>query len=111
MNLPPFIGGIFESIHGGLLSDWLIIRLSRKNKGIYEPEMRLWLSLPAIITLPGSILMFGLPMARGMPWIISAIGAGVFGFSFATLGDIALTFVMDSYKEGSKSVQRYQDIC
>ena len=34
-----------------------------------------------------------------MPWIISAVGAGVFGFALATMGDVALTYTMDSYKE------------
>jgi len=81
------------------MNDWLIIRLSRRNKGIYEPEMRLWSALPAVVILPGSILMFGLPLVRGMPWIISAVGAGVFGFAFAVLGDISLTYAMDCYKE------------
>jgi type IV secretory pathway TrbD component len=49
--------------------------------------------------MPASILMFGLPMARGMPWAISAVGAGIFGFAFAILGDIAITYTMDCYKE------------
>ena len=99
LNLAPFIGGLFGTVYGGVMSDWLILRLSRRNKGIYEPEMRLWLALPTIIIMPGSILMFGLPMARGMPWAISAVGAGVFGFAFAILGDISITYTMDCYKE------------
>jgi len=99
LNLAPFIGGLFGTVYGGVMSDWLILRLSRRNKGIYEPEMRLWLALPTIIIMPGSILMFGLPMDRGMPWAISAVGAGVFGFAFAILGDIAITYTMDCYKE------------
>jgi hypothetical protein len=99
LNLAPFIGGLFGSVFGGFMSDWLIIRLSRRNNGIYEPEMRLWLTIPNIFILPAGLLMFGLPMARGMPWIISAVGCGVFGFSFAALGDIALTYAMDCYKE------------
>lgn len=99
LNLAPFIGTLFGSVFGGYMSDWLIIRLSRRNNGVYEPEMRLWLTIPNIFILPAGMLMFGLPMARGMPWIIPAVGAAVFGFAFAALGDIALTYAMDCYKE------------
>ena len=97
MNLAPFIGGLFGCIYGGLLSDWLIIKLSGRNNGIYEPEMRLWLALPAVVIQPCSLLMFGTPIARGMLWIISAVGAGLFGFVLGTLGDISLTYGMDCY--------------
>lgn len=99
MNLPPFIGSVIGSVYGGLLSDWLIVRLSRRNNGIYEPEMRLWLALPAVFILPGSLLFFGLPTAEGLPWIIPAVGAGFFGFGFSALADIALTYAMDCYQE------------
>lgn len=99
LNLAPFVGGIFGSIYGGIGSDWLIIRLSRRNNGIYEPEMRLWLQLPCVFIMPAGILMFGLSMARGMHWAIPAVGCGIFGFAFAALGDGALTYAMDCYKE------------
>ena len=32
-----------------------------------------------------------------MPWIINAIGAGLVGFALGGCGDIALTYVQDSY--------------
>jgi hypothetical protein len=104
MNLPPFVGGIFGSLYGGIFSDRLIIRLSRRNGGIYEPEMRLWIALPAILLLPGSLLLYGLALARGLPWIVSAVGCGVFGFAFATLADVSLTYTMDCYKDVSRSL-------
>lgn len=62
MNLPPFIGG-FLGFFGGYLNDKSIIWLSKRNGGIYEPEMRLWLALPQAIIIPAGILMFGLGLA------------------------------------------------
>jgi hypothetical protein len=64
--------------------------------------MRLWLALPAVLILPGSLLLYGLALSRGLPWIISAVGCGVFGFAFAILADISLTYVMDCYEDVSR---------
>jgi hypothetical protein len=33
-----------------------------------------------------------------MPWIINAVGAAFIGFSIGGCGDIALTYVQDSYQ-------------
>lgn len=35
---------------------------------------------------------------KGMPWIINAVGAAFIGFSIGGCGDIALTYVQDSYQ-------------
>lgn len=64
MNLAPFIGSCLGSVYGGPLSDFHILRLSQRNKGIYEPEMRFWLALPWIVVTPLSLLMFGLCLAH-----------------------------------------------
>lgn len=60
MNLAPFVGTIPGTLVGGYLNDKSIIWLSKRNGGVYEPEMRLWLALPAAIITPAGILMFGL---------------------------------------------------
>ncbi|KAK3726133.1 hypothetical protein LTR37_000281 [Vermiconidia calcicola] len=99
MNLPPFIGGVVGSIYGGVLNDWVAVRLARRNNGIFEPEMRLWVALPPILILPASILLFGISTAKGLPWIVPCIGSGLFGFSMIALWDVALTYNMDCYVE------------
>ena len=71
MNLPPFIGGLVGSIYGGLVTDRSIIWLSRRNSGIFEPEMRLSTALTGVVIMPFSLLMFGLSTAYGLDWIIS----------------------------------------
>lgn len=63
MNIAPFIGAVLGFPFGGLLSDKSILWLSKRNGGIYEPEMELWLALPIAIISPAGILMFGLGLA------------------------------------------------
>lgn len=63
MNIAPFIGIIPAILVGGYLNDKSILWLSRRNGGIYEPEMRLWLALPVAITTPAGILMFGVGLS------------------------------------------------
>lgn len=64
MNLAPFIGTVLAFFFGGYLNDKCIMWLSRRNHGVYEPEMRLWLALPMAILTPAGILMLGVGMAN-----------------------------------------------
>jgi hypothetical protein len=64
LNIPPAIGNILGTIWGGPIVDWYIVKLSQKNGGIYEPEMRLALfPLPGIL-MPIGVFMFGLSTAK-----------------------------------------------
>lgn len=63
INLSGFIAAVPAVFVGGWLDDWLIVWLSKRNGGLYEPEMRLWLSLPCVILTPASVLMTGLGLA------------------------------------------------
>lgn len=60
MNIAPFIASIPGVLIGGYLNDRWIMWLARRNNGVYEPEMRLWMLLPLAIFAPLGILMFGL---------------------------------------------------
>ncbi|PWY96567.1 sugar transporter [Aspergillus sclerotioniger CBS 115572] len=99
MNVAPIIGGLLGFPFSGYLSDRSIIWLSKKNGGIYEPEIRLWLLLPMIILGPGSILMFGLGLAYGAHWSVLAIGYGIYGFVFSSAGGLSLSYLMDCYQD------------
>ena len=64
MNIAPFVGSFLGFFAGGFLNDRSIMRFARRNRGIYEPEMRLWLGLVCALLLPAGVLMFGLALAR-----------------------------------------------
>lgn len=48
MSLAPFIGDTLGALVAGPVSDWLVLKLAKRNNGIYEPEMRLWVLVPFI---------------------------------------------------------------
>lgn len=64
MSVGPFVGNLLGSIYGGFLGDRSILFFAKRNKGYYEPEMRLYiLHLPAL-TLAGGLIMFGTTVSR-----------------------------------------------
>lgn len=63
-HLGGFIGAALGTAIGGPLSDWLVVYLSRRNKGVFEPEMRLWLSVPGSLITCAGLLVFGIGLAR-----------------------------------------------
>lgn len=64
MTLGPFVGNIFGSIYGGPFADWLVVRLARRNDGVFEPEMRLYPLFLSTVTMAGGIIMFGVTADR-----------------------------------------------
>ncbi|KAH7260385.1 major facilitator superfamily domain-containing protein [Fusarium solani] len=99
MTLGPFVGNIFGSIYGGPLSDWVIVRLARRNGGVFEPEMRLYPLVVPTIAMAGGIIMFGVTADRGMHWIYPSIGGAFFAFGLGANGDITFTLIVDTYRE------------
>ncbi|KAJ0415427.1 MFS general substrate transporter [Aspergillus carlsbadensis] len=99
MSIGPFVGNLIGAVYGGFIGDRSILYFARRNGGFYEPEMRLYiLHLPAL-TLAGGQIMFGVTVARGMHWIWPSIGGALFGFGLGSISDVALTFVIDSYRD------------
>ena len=64
LNLPPFIGAVLSTLYVGLLSDWSIIQLAKRNGGIYEPEMRLYLTIIPAFIGPAGLFIYGLSLAK-----------------------------------------------
>ncbi|KAG7122360.1 putative MFS-type transporter like protein [Verticillium longisporum] len=99
MALGPFVGNVFGSMYGGVFADWLVVRLARRNNGIYEPEMRLYPLFLSTITMAGGMIMYGTTAARGMHWVYPSIGGAFFAFGLGSNGGIAFTLVIDAYRE------------
>jgi hypothetical protein len=55
--LSPFILTIIGETISGTLNDWICLKLTQQNKGIYEPEFRLRLIIVTIVL--GTVGFFG----------------------------------------------------
>ncbi|KAG5354808.1 putative MFS-type transporter [Yarrowia sp. B02] len=98
VNISPFIGMALGSIYGGWFNDKMIIWMSKRNGGVYEPEMRLWGLIPANITLTIGLFLFGIPIAHGVHWMVPTLGFAIIMFGFGSSGAIVLTYLLDCYK-------------
>lgn len=101
MNLAPFIGNTLGSLICGPLSDWMILRLAKRNDGIYEPEMRLWIFVPFIPFQVAGAFWFGYALQGGQSWTAVAWAFGICNFGTAPISSIALTYMTDAYNEAS----------
>lgn len=64
MSIGPLIGNTVGAIYGGFLGDRSVLFYARRNRGYYEPEMRLYnLHLPAILMCAG-LIMFGTTLSQ-----------------------------------------------
>jgi MFS family permease len=97
MSIPPFIGATLAALVTAPLSDRLVLILAQRNKGFYEPEMRLWLLLGFSIFVPAGLLLFGYSLASGSSWVLVAVGFALFTFGAVPVSSAALTFVTDAY--------------
>ncbi|KAF2723812.1 MFS general substrate transporter [Polychaeton citri CBS 116435] len=99
MSIPPFIGGSIGSLLVGPLSDWLVVKLAKRNGGIYEPEMRFWAFIPFIPLQVGGGFWMGYALQNGLSWVHVAMAFGVTNVGLAPLSSIPLTYICDAYNE------------
>ncbi|KAK6201703.1 transport protein [Scheffersomyces amazonensis] len=99
MNIPTLIGSVIGCFFAGKLSDYFSIWMAKRNGGIQEAEFRLWfLFVPAFIA-PVGLVLFAVGTDQDWHWPPTYVGLGFIGFGFGCSGDVAMSYLMDSYPE------------
>ncbi|RHZ46405.1 uncharacterized protein CDV56_103391 [Aspergillus thermomutatus] len=98
-HLGGFTGAFLAALTAPAVNDWAIVRSSRKNDCVFEPEMRLWMAIPGSLLTCTGLLMFGIGLGQGLPWIMLAVACGIFGFGFIATADVALTYLTNCYPD------------
>lgn len=94
----PFVGGILGSLSAGLISDRITRYLVSRNNGVYEPEFRLVMLLPATLFMAFGLIGFGWSSERQDVWVGPIIFFGSVSFGCSIASTTAITFTVDSYK-------------
>jgi hypothetical protein len=63
-HLGGFTGTLLATLTAPPLIDWLIVRLAKRNEGIFEPEMRLWMMFPAAAINSAGLMLSGIGLAK-----------------------------------------------
>ncbi|KAL2367443.1 hypothetical protein RJ035_004944 [Blastomyces gilchristii] len=78
MTLALLIGATFGSLWGGLFTDWLLLRLSKRQ---------------------GGVLLYGLGADNSLHWIVPCLGLVLLGFYLNASATVAMGYALDRYPD------------
>ncbi|KAF3074155.1 hypothetical protein CFAM422_003804 [Trichoderma lentiforme] len=91
------MGFLAGQVAFGLLSDKVLIKLKARNNGVFEPEMRLPLTIPFSFFVPVSFFWYGWSVKAQTHWIVPIIGLFPFAFGMIGIFGTLQTYVIDCF--------------
>lgn len=95
----PFLGGILGTGVAGKISDIIVRAMARRNGGLYEPEFRLVMAAPILITTCIGLMGFGWSAEKHDHWIVPTLFFGIVSFGCSLGSTTSITFCVDSYRQ------------
>lgn len=97
--ISPFVGGILGTAVAGKISDIIVKAMSRRNGGLYEPEFRLVMAMPILVTTCIGLMGFGWSAQEKDHWIVPTLFFGIVSFGCSLGSTTSITFCVDSYRQ------------
>ena len=97
--ISPFIGGLIGTAVAGKVSDLTVRYMTKRNGGIYEPEFRLVMGIPILLSTTIGLMAFGWSAEVHDAWIVPTIFFGIISFGSCLGSTTAITFAVDSYRQ------------
>ncbi|KAK4230533.1 major facilitator superfamily domain-containing protein [Podospora fimiseda] len=92
------IGSLLGIPVGGKFGDVVADYFTKRNGGVRDPEMRLPAMIPAMITSPLALVLFGVAIQSKMHWIVPTISIALLNFAIVQGTNVALVYVIDAYR-------------
>lgn len=97
--ISPFVGGILGTGVAGKISDIIVQAMSRRNGGMYEPEYRLVMAIPILISTCIGLMGFGWAAEEKDHWMVPTAFFGIISFGCSLGSTTSITFCVDSYRQ------------
>lgn len=97
--ISPFIGGILGTGVAGKISDIIVQAMSRRNGGLYEPEFRLVMALPIMLSTCIGLIGFGWSSEERDHFIVPTMFFGILSFGCSLGSTTSITFCVDSFRQ------------
>jgi hypothetical protein len=95
----PLLGVAASCLYTGLFGDWVILRIARRNKGIWESEHRLWLFCSSLVIVPFALILWGVGASHEIHWFGLLIAMFLIAFFLSTGIQVSVCYCVDSYKD------------
>lgn len=98
-----FIGAVVGFVIAGVLADSSAKYMTKKNRGIYEPEFRIILVIPQLIFGCAGLYLFGVTAARlvDYSWVLPVLAFGM-EVGGMVIGAVAASlYIVDAHREWS----------
>jgi len=99
-NLGGIVGIVLAMCITGPLTDWGTVWLSKRNKGIYEPEFRILFLFTMLFGVFG-YAGWAVGTTLNMPWIGAVTCIAMANFSMVVSGSAAVTYLLDTHGENA----------
>lgn len=99
LNTGPILAGLISCLVCGVVSDHMVLFISRRNNGIYEPEFRLLLVVVAPIFSTVGFFLFGYLAEQGKSPILISFVWGLAFVSTQVVGTATSSYLVDAYRE------------
>jgi len=102
ISLSPFILTIVGELISGPLNDYICLVLTKRNRGVYEPEFRLVLIVPVTLLGVCGFYGFGATVHYQTHWIGPVLTFGLANMAMAFASGCVFGYVLDSYSQLSE---------
>ena len=92
------MGAVIGSAAGGPVTDYVVAAMSKRKKGYFKPEYRLWCCLPLMLFGPVGLLMWGGGLQNHLHPMVAIAGIAFTYGVLTSVPTVGITYVVDCYR-------------